>query len=77
MQATGAAHRYGATALVEPTKIWKVDTRRTKVAATIEPDGDVGAPALRRSQWMLTGVHLLTIEGPVPRCHARAREWLS
>jgi hypothetical protein len=31
---------------VEPTKIWKVDPWRMKVAATIEPGGDVRASNL-------------------------------
>jgi hypothetical protein len=56
-----------------PRKVWKVDTRRMKVAATIEPGGDVGAPALWRGQlWMLTGLHLVSIDQKTNRVVERA-----
>jgi YVTN family beta-propeller protein len=63
----------GCLDAVEPTKIWKIDTRRMKVAATIEPGGDVGAPTLWRNQlWMLTGQHLVSIDKKTNRVTERA-----
>ncbi len=56
-----------------PRKIWKLDTRRMKVAATIEPGGDVGAPVIWRDQlWMLTGLHLVSIDKKTNRVVERA-----
>jgi hypothetical protein len=50
-----------------------LDTRRMKVAATIEPGGDVGAPAFWRGQlWMLTGLHLVSIDQKTNRVVERA-----
>ena len=63
----------GCLDAVEPTKIWMVDTRRMKVAATIEPGGDVGAPAIWRDQlWMLTSLHLVSIDKKTNRVMERA-----
>jgi hypothetical protein len=56
-----------------PRKVWKLDTQRMKVAATIEPGGDVGGPALWRGQlWMLTGRHLVSIDQKTNRVVERA-----
>ena len=56
-----------------PRKIWKLDTRREKVTATIEPGGDVGAPVIWRDQlWMLTSLHLVSIDEETNRVVERA-----
>jgi virginiamycin B lyase len=56
-----------------PRKIWKLDTRRKKVTATIEPGGDVGAPVIWRDQlWMLTSLHLVSIDERTNRVVERA-----
>jgi virginiamycin B lyase len=58
---------------VRPNKIWKIDTRRMKVAATIEPGGDLGAPAFWRGQlWILTSRNLISIDGKTNRVVNRA-----
>lgn len=63
----------GCVDAVRPTKIWKIDTRRMKVAATIEPGGDVGAPAFWRGQlWILTSRNLISIDGKTNRVVNRA-----
>jgi hypothetical protein len=44
-----------------------------KLAATIEPGGDVGAPVIWRDQlWMLTGLHLVSIDKKTNRVVERA-----
>jgi hypothetical protein len=59
-------------AVEQPRKIWKIDTRRMKVAATIVPGGDVGAPALWRGQvWRLTSLHLVSIDKKTNRVMER------
>jgi virginiamycin B lyase len=56
-----------------PRKIWKLDTRRKKVTATIEPGGDVGAPVIWKDQlWMLTSLHLVSIDERTNRVVERA-----
>ena len=56
-----------------PRKIWKLDTRAKKVTATIEPGGDVGAPVIWRNQlWMLTSLHLVSIDMKSNRVVERA-----
>jgi DNA-binding beta-propeller fold protein YncE len=63
----------GCLDAVQPRKIWKIDTQRMKVAATIQPGGDVGAPALWRGQlWMLTSLHLVSIDKKTNRVVERA-----
>ena len=58
----------GCLDAVEPSKIWKVDTGQLKVASTIEPGGDVGAPTIWRGQlWMLTSLHLVSIDKKTDR----------
>ena len=56
-----------------PRKIWKLDTQDKKVTATIEPGGDVGAPVIWRNQlWMLTSLHLVSIDMETNRVAERA-----
>jgi virginiamycin B lyase len=56
-----------------PRKMWKLDTQRKKVTATIEPGGDVGAPVIWRDQlWMLTSLHLVSIDEKTNRVVERA-----
>jgi YVTN family beta-propeller protein len=63
----------GCIHAVVPRKVWKVDTQRMKIAATIEPGGDIGTPALWRGQlWMLTGLHLVSIDQKTNRVVERA-----
>jgi hypothetical protein len=73
MQAIGAAHRYGATALrLSQSKVWKAytaDESRRNDRARRRP----GAPGLWRSQlWMLTGLHLISIDKKSNRAVERA-----
>jgi hypothetical protein len=63
----------GCTDAVTPRTIWRIDTQQMKVAATIEPGGDVGAPVLWNGQlWMLTSQHLVSIHPETNRVEERA-----
>jgi DNA-binding beta-propeller fold protein YncE len=63
----------GCIGRVERNKIWKIETRQLKVAATIEPGGEVGTPVVWRGQiWMLTSASLVSIDRRTNHASPRA-----